>query len=129
MTSIVHNYEALAQGLRKLRGEPEPETSDAASQATPPNALEQVLLGGAGGAKTPGDEQHWKGQAHDLLAIDEASSLTNEKIEWLSTTLKSELAAEFDYSALFQQYKRLQAIAKEGLDADEDWVLVDGPAW
>lgn len=44
-----------------------------------------------GGAKLPGDEQSWKGQPHDLLAIDEASEWNESQVRflmgWVRTTV------------------------------------------
>lgn len=47
-----------------------------------------------GGVKLPGDEEHWKGQAHDLLAIDEASQFLESQVRflmgWVRTTVKGQ---------------------------------------
>jgi hypothetical protein len=42
-----------------------------------------------GGAKNAGDEQHWKGQPHDLLAIDEASQFLESQVRFLMGWVRS----------------------------------------
>jgi len=42
-----------------------------------------------GGAKTPGDERHFKGQPHDLLAIDEASQFQEQQVRFLMGWVRS----------------------------------------
>jgi hypothetical protein len=42
-----------------------------------------------GGAKLPGDEQHWRGQPHDLLAIDEASQFLESQVRFLMGWVRS----------------------------------------
>jgi hypothetical protein len=42
-----------------------------------------------GGAKVPGDEEHWRGQPHDLLAIDEASQFLRSQVEFLMGWVRS----------------------------------------
>lgn len=42
-----------------------------------------------GAAKTPGDEQHWKGQPHDLLGIDEASQWLEGQVRFLMGWVRS----------------------------------------
>ncbi len=42
-----------------------------------------------GGAKTPGDEEHWKGQPHDLLGIDEASQFLKSQVQFLMGWVRS----------------------------------------
>lgn len=43
-----------------------------------------------GAAKLPGDEQHWKGQPHDLLAIDEASQFLESQVRFLMGWVRSD---------------------------------------
>ena len=42
-----------------------------------------------GAAKLPGDEEHWKGQPHDFLGIDEASQWNEEQIRFLMGWVRS----------------------------------------
>lgn len=42
-----------------------------------------------GGAKDPGDEEHWKGQPHDLLVLDEASQFLESQFLFLSGWVRS----------------------------------------
>lgn len=42
-----------------------------------------------GGAKTPGDEEHWKGRPHDFLALDEATQFLESQFRFLSGWLRS----------------------------------------
>lgn len=42
-----------------------------------------------GAAKLPGDEQHWKGQPHDFLGIDEASQFHREQVQFLMGWVRS----------------------------------------
>jgi len=42
-----------------------------------------------GGAKNVGDEQHYKGQPHDLLAIDEASQFEESQVRFLMGWVRS----------------------------------------
>ena len=42
-----------------------------------------------GGAKVPGDEQHFRGQPHDLLAIDEASQFLESQVRFLMGWVRS----------------------------------------
>ncbi len=42
-----------------------------------------------GAAKMPGDEQHWKGQAHDFLGIDEASQFLESQVRFLMGWVRS----------------------------------------
>ncbi|HDZ38665.1 MAG TPA: terminase [Marinobacter sp.] len=42
-----------------------------------------------GGAKDPGDEEHYKGQPHDLLCLDEASQFLESQFRFLSGWVRS----------------------------------------
>lgn len=42
-----------------------------------------------GAAKMPGDEEHWKGQPHDLICIDEASQFLESQVRFLMGWLRS----------------------------------------
>lgn len=42
-----------------------------------------------GAAKQPGDEQHWRGQPHDLLGIDEASQFLESQVRFLMGWVRS----------------------------------------
>lgn len=42
-----------------------------------------------GAAKMPGDEEHWKGQPHDFLGIDEASQFLESQFKFLSGWVRS----------------------------------------
>jgi len=42
-----------------------------------------------GAAKMPGDEEHWKGQPHDFLGLDEASQFLESQVRFLLGWLRS----------------------------------------
>ena len=42
-----------------------------------------------GGAKNPGDEQHWRGRPHDLLGIDETSQFLESQVQFLMGWVRS----------------------------------------
>ena len=42
-----------------------------------------------GGLAQPGDEEHWQGQAHDLLAIDEVVQLPEKQVRYLMGWVRS----------------------------------------
>jgi hypothetical protein len=47
-----------------------------------------------GAAKLPGDEEHWKGQAHDFLGLDEVSQFLESQVRFLMGWVRSDVPGQ-----------------------------------
>lgn len=73
-----------------------------------------------GGLAQPGDEQHWQGQPHDLLAFDEAVQLREAQVRFLLGWLRS---------ADPKQRCRAILATNPPIDSSGDWIIPMFAPW
>lgn len=73
-----------------------------------------------GGLAQPGDEQHWQGQPHDLLAFDEAVQLREAQVRFLLGWLRS---------ADPEQRCRAILATNPPIDSTGDWIIPMFAPW
>ena len=74
-----------------------------------------------GAAKLPGDEEHWKGQAHDFIGIDEASQFLESQVRFLMGWLRSDDPG--------QRCRAVLATNPPENPADGQWLLTMFAPW
>lgn len=70
-----------------------------------------------GAAATLGDEQHWQGQAHDLLALDEAVQFLEAQVRFLMGWVRPREEADIDIQC------RTVLASNPPLSAEGEWVI------
>jgi hypothetical protein len=109
------DLDAMIEEAIKFNG-----TRDGFNGSPPPKLRHDRGIIDFGAAAKPGDEQHWMGRPHDLIAIDEATQFTGKQIRfirgWCRTTTPG------------QRCRTLLA-TNPPLSADGEWVFVMFAPW
>jgi len=92
-------------------------TRDGFNGSPPPKLRTDGRLIDFGAAAKPDDEQHWQGQAHDLLGIDEVTQFLEAQVRFLMGWIRPRDEADLDIRC------RSVLASNPPLSADGEWIV------